>query len=140
MELEEREMTIFRKSVKVIMSKEEILQIKPKRGIDLLFTPIKTNSNIYVVTISGTDVNPSNPLEEINKNEIDELISNQLNIYSDRIREPKELAKIPKIAKQMAMNLNDPRLNPNKYDFLRSKARFANPMNEDQNFGTIQEG
>src|SRR5687767_4153080 len=119
-------MTIFRKSVKVIMSKEDILQLKPRRGIDLVFTPIKTNSNIYIVTISGTDLNPSNPLEEVEQNDLDEIIADSLNIYSDRIREPKELAKIPKIAKQMSMNLNDKRLDSNKYDFMRSKARFAN--------------
>lgn len=115
-------MTIFRREVKVIMSKEEILQIKPKRGIDIVFTPIHTNSNIYVVTISGTDLNPSNPLEECEQNDLDEVIANNLKIYSDRIREPKELAKIPKIARQMAMNLDDKRLDSNKYDFLRSRA------------------
>src|SRR6188472_3945237 len=100
-------MTIFRESCKVIMSKEDILKLKPRRGIDVLFQPVKTNSNIYIVTISGTDLNPSNPLEELeSKTEIDNFINEQLNIYSDRIREPKELAKIPKIARQVAMNIN----------------------------------
>lgn len=122
------------------MSKEEILALKPKRGIDLVFTPIKTNSNIYVVTISGTDLNPSNPLEEVEKNDLDEIIADKLKIYSDRIRESKELAKIPKIAKQMSMNLNDDRLKSNKYNFMISKAKFANSLNENEDFGNIQEG
>ena len=137
-------MTIFRESCKVIMSKEDILKLKPRRGIDVLFQPVKTNSNIYIVTISGTDLNPSNPLEELeSKTEIDNFINEQLNIYSDRIREPKELAKIPKIARQVAMNINDPKLDSNKYDFMRSKAikekKIATPNFPDEDFRTIQE-
>lgn len=132
------------------MSKEEILRLKPKRGIDLVFTPIHTNSNIYIVTISGTDLNPSNPLEELeSSSEIDEIISNDLKVYSDRIRSPKELQKIPKVARHMAMDLNDKRLDSSKYDFLRSKATNKEkeencddcPTEEESGtFRTIQEG
>lgn len=133
-------MTIFRKEIKCIMSKEDILKIKPKRGIDVLFTPIKTNSNVYIVTISGTDLNPSNPLEECEKSDLDNFIADQLNVYSDRIRLPKELDKIPKIARQVAMNINDKKLDDNKYDFLRSKSKVATPSAPDENFRTINEG
>jgi hypothetical protein len=133
-------MTIFRKSCKVIMSKEDILKVKPRRGIDIVFTPIKFNSNIYVATISGTDLNPSNPLEELESaTELDNFINDQLSIYSDRIREPKDLQKIPQIARQVAMNINDPKLNSNKYDFMRSKSKVATPSNPDESFRTIQE-
>lgn len=136
---------IFRKSVKVVMSKEDILSLKPRRGIDIVFTPEKTNSNVYICTISGTDLNPSNPIEELESvTELDNFINENLNIHSDRIREPKDLAKIPKIARQVAMNMNDPKLNPNKYDFLRSRAikskKFATPSAPDPNFMTIDEG
>lgn len=124
------------------MSKEDILKIKPKRGIDVMFDPIQFNSNIYIVTISGTDLNPSNPLEECEKNDIDNFINDQLNIYSDRIREPKDLAKIPKVARQVAMNINDPKLDSNKYDFMRSKSKgkVATPLYPDPDFVTIDEG
>lgn len=134
-------MTVFRKSCKVIMSKEDILKIKPKRGIDVVFEPVKFNSNIYIVTVSGTDLNPSNPLEELEgQSEIENFINDQLNIYSDRIRETKELEKIPKIARQVAMNINDPKLDSNKYDFMRSKSKVATPSNPDESFRTLQEG
>jgi hypothetical protein len=150
-------MTIYRKSVKVIMSKEDILKIKPKRGIDVLFEPIHTNSNIYVCTISGTDLNPSNPAEELEgPHDINNFINDQLYVYSDRIREPKELAKIPVTVRQIAMNLNDPRLNnDNKYNRLRSKAKnitlnqnpryksanaFSSEEPEISEFGTVAEG
>ncbi len=135
-------MAILRKSVKVIMSKEDILKLRPKRGIDLLFEPIKTNSNIYIVTISGTNLNPSNPSEEVEESDLDELIADQLHVYSDRIREPKDLAKIPKVARQMAMSIDDIRLNENKYDFIRSKSKDkpATPLTPDPTFVTIDEG
>lgn len=134
-------MTIFRRSCKVIMSKEDILRLKPRRGIDVVFTPIKTNSNVYVVTISGTDLNPSNPMEELeSETELDNFINDQLNVYSDRVRLPKELDKIPKIARQVAMNVKDKRLDDNKYDFLRSKSKVATPSAPDENFRTINEG
>jgi len=124
------------------MSKEDILKVKPKRGIDVQFQPVKTNSNIYIVTISGTDLNPSNPLEECEMNDINNFINDQLNIHSDRIREPKDLQKIPKIARQVAMNINDKKLDDNKYDFMRSRAKgkVATPVAPDPDFVTIQEG
>lgn len=122
------------------MSKEDILKIKPKRGIDVVFTPVKTNSNVYVVTISGTDLNPSNPLEECEKNDLDNFIAEQLNVYSDRIRLPKELEKIPKVARQVAMRIDDKRLDENKYDFLRSKCKVATPQAPDPSFVTVAEG
>lgn len=132
---------IFRKSCKVIMSKEDILKLKPRRGIDVTFTPIKTNSNIYIVTVSGTDLNPSNPLEELESaTDLDNFINENLNIYSDRIREPKDLQKIPKVARQVAMNINDKRLDSNKYDFMRSKSKVATPSAPDEDFRTIDEG
>jgi len=124
------------------MSKEDILKVKPKRGIDVSFQPVKTNSNIYIVTISATDLNPSNPAEECEMNDIDNFISDQLNIYSDRIRESRDLEKIPKIARHVAMNIHDKKLDGNKYDFLRSRAkgRVATPVAPDPDFVTIQEG
>lgn len=122
------------------MSKEDILKLKPKRGIDVTFQPVKFNSNVYIATISATDLNPSNPDEECEMNDIDNFINEQLNIYSDRIREPKDLAKIPKVARQVAMNINDKRLDCNKYDFLRSKSRIATPLFPDENFRSINEG
>ena len=105
------------------MSKEEILKLRPKRGLDIVLEPVRYHSNIYVATISGTDLNPSNPLEECEENDINELINNQLRVYSDRIRNPKELSKIPKIARQMGMDPKSKTLDSNKYDFLRSKAK-----------------
>ena len=104
------------------MSKEEILRLKPRRGIDIVFTPIKTNSNIYIVTISGTDLNPSNPLEECEQGDLDEIIADQLKVYSDRIREPKELKKIPEFARSVKMDIKDKRLQEsNKYNSLVNK-------------------
>lgn len=115
-------MTVFKKSVKVIMSKEDILSFTPKRGIDVNFTPVKLNSDIYVATFSATDLNPSNPLEECEKSDIDEEIA-KLTVLSDRIRTPEDLAKVPPKARQVEMHLADPLLDSNKYDFLRSKAK-----------------
>jgi hypothetical protein len=118
-----KKLTIFRKSVKVIMSKEEILSLKPRRGIDIVFTPIKTNSNIYIATISGTDLNPSNPLEECELGDLDEIIADKLKVYSDRVREPKELKKIPEFARSVKMDIKDKRLQEsNKYNSLVRKA------------------
>jgi hypothetical protein len=123
------------------MSKEDIMKLKPRRGIDVLFEPVKFNSNIYVVTVSGSNLNPANPLEEIESaTELDNFINQNLSIYSDRIREPKDLQKIPKIARQVAMNIHDKRLDSNKYDFMRSKSKVATPSNPDENFRTISEG
>lgn len=123
------------------MSKEDILKLKPKRGIDVVFEPVKFNSNVYIVTVSGTDLNPSNPIEELESaTELDNFINENLNIYTDRIREPKDLAKIPKIARQVAMNIHDKRLDSNKYDFMRSKSKVATPMYPDEDFRTIDEG
>lgn len=119
------------------MSKEEILRLKPKRGIDLVFTPIHTNSNIYVVTISASDLCPCNPSEECEKNDLDEIIADQLKIYSDRVRTPKDLAKIPKVARTVQMNIEDKRLDTNKYDCLRCNCK---DVDEKTNFGIIQEG
>jgi hypothetical protein len=128
-------MTIFKKSVKVVMTKEDILNLKLKRGIDVTFTPVKFNSSIYVATFSATDLNPSNPLEECEASDIDEAIA-KLNVFSDRIRTTEDLAKVPKTARQVDMHLGDPLLDPNKYDFLRSKAKNL----KDNGFATIQEG
>jgi hypothetical protein len=123
------------------MSKEDIMKLKPRRGIDVLFEPVKFNSNIYVVTVSGSNLNPANPLEEIESaTELDNFINQNLSIYSDRIREPKDLQKIPKIARQVAMNIHDKRLDSNKYDFMRSKSKVATPSAPDEDFRTIDEG
>lgn len=128
-------MTIFKKSVKVVMTKEDILNLKLKRGIDVTFTPVKFNSSIYVATFSATDLNPSNPAEECEASDIDEEIA-KLNIYSDRIRTSEDLAKVPKIARSVEMHLGDPLLETNKYDFLRSKAKSLNS----NGLGIVQDG
>lgn len=116
------------------MSKEDILKLRPRRGIDVVLTPIKTNSNIYIATFSGVELNPSNPLEEIEASDLDEELA-KLKIYSDRIRAPKEVDKIPKKARQMAIYLGDPELDKNKYNKLREK---AGPPN-DNGLSTIQD-
>lgn len=105
------------------MSKEEILKLKPKRGIDIVFEPIRYNSSVYIATISGTDLNPSNPSEECEENDINETINKSLRVYSDRVRNPKEQELIPKTARQMGINPNAKCLDSNKYDFLKSKAK-----------------
>jgi hypothetical protein len=127
--------TIFKKSVKVVMSKEDILNLKLKRGIDVTLTPVKFNSSIYIATFSGTDLNPSNPAEECEASDLDKEIS-KLNVYSDRIRTSEDLDKIPKTARQVDMHLGDKLLDGNKYDFLRSKAKNLKA----NGFATIQEG
>ena len=119
------------------MSKEEILNLKPKRGIDIVFQPVKTNSNVYIATISGTDLNPSNPLEECEENDIHETINKYLRVYSDRVRNPVEMEKIPKIVRQMGINPNEKCLDGNKYDFLRSKAK---KLPNNSKLVNIQEG
>jgi hypothetical protein len=114
-------MVIFSKSAKVIMSAEDILKLRPRRGIDVVLTPVSTNSNIYIATFSGVELNPSNPLEEIEESDLDKELA-KLKIYSDRIRAPKEVDKIPKKPRQMAIYLGDPELDKNKYNKLRDKA------------------
>ena len=103
------------------MTKEDILKLRPRRGIDVVLTPVATNSTIYIATFSGTELNPSNPLEEVEESDLDAELS-KMKIYSDRIRNPKEKDKIPKKARSMEMMLNDPKLDGNKYDHLRGKA------------------
>lgn len=138
------------------MSREDIMNLRPKRGIDIVLTPTHTNSNIYIATISATDLNPSNPEEECQMDDLDEFINEKLNIYSDRIRDPKDLAKIPKVAHQMAMNINDKRLDDPKYDILRKKPLQTlkksdvsslegrtlqmDTLEHPENFQTVQEG
>ena len=119
-------MTVFKKSVKIIMSKEEILNFRPKRGIDVSFTPVRYNSSIYIATFSATDLNPSNEKEEREASDLDEEIA-KLKVYSDRIREPDEVAKIPKKARQVEMRLDHPLLDNNKYEILRRKAHSLRP-------------
>jgi len=103
------------------MSKEEILNLKLKRGIDVTLTPVKYNSNIYVATFSATDLNPSNPMEECEKSDIDAELA-KLHVYSDTIRSPDDFKKIPEKARVQEMLLTDPLLDGNKYDHLRSTA------------------
>ena len=118
--------TIFKKSVKLILSKEEILGLRLKKGIDVSLTPVRYNSSIYIATFSGTDLNPSSPDEEREQSDLDEEIA-KLKVYSDRIREPDEVAKIPKKARQVEMRLDDPLLDSNKYAILRRNAHSLRP-------------
>jgi len=117
------------------MSKEEILNLKLKRGIDVTLTPVKFNSNVYIATFSATDLNPSSDIEECEKSDIDAEIS-KLNVYSDTIRSPEDFQKIPKTARQQEMMLNDPLLDGNKYDHLRSKAHSL----RENGMAVIQDG
>lgn len=111
-------MTIFRHSARCLVSREDILKYKPlKQGIDILWEPTRTNSSVFIVTISGSSI------DGIEKSDIDEELS-RLNVMGDRIRTPKELKKIPKKAVTKQSNLNDPIFKENKdYEDLLSKLK-----------------
>mgnify|MGYP006264255559 CR=1 FL=1 len=82
-------MTIFRHSARCVVSREDILKYRPlKQGIDILWSPVRENSTIYIVTISGSSI------DGIEKSDIDEELA-RLEVIGDRIRTPKELKKIP---------------------------------------------
>lgn len=119
-------MVVYRKSVKVVASKEDILKYIPKKGIDVLWQPVKFNSSLYIVTLSCSSISG------VYKDDIDEELT-KLNVLSDRIRDPNEVRKIPKNANTVEANINDQIFRKNKeYEDLLSivEKNFKNTIHQ----------
>lgn len=129
-------MTIFRHSARCAVTREDILQYTPKKkGIDVLWQPVKSNSSIYIVTISGSSI------DGIEKNDIDEELA-RLNVVGDRIRLPNELKKIPDKAVTKQSNIRDALFKNNKdYEDLLSKLKSKPVLSPNGDLiATIDEG